>query len=89
MSICDASYVKEEEEANKMTKEEQIGRLLRPGYTYRLAILFPILNNPFVEANIFNKLAQTRLYIQVGYLDESIGLYKWVVQYWKHGIIEI
>ena len=27
---------KEEEEANKMTKEEQIGRLLRPGYTYRL-----------------------------------------------------
>ena len=30
-------YVKEEAEANKMTKEEQIGRLLRPGYTYRLA----------------------------------------------------
>ena len=29
-------YVKEEAEANKMTKEEQIGRLLRPGYTYRL-----------------------------------------------------
>ena len=28
---------KEEEEANKMTKEEQIGRLLRPGYTYRLS----------------------------------------------------
>ena len=31
-------YVKEEAEANKMTKEEQIGRLLRPGYTYRLNI---------------------------------------------------
>ena len=31
-------HVKEEAEANKMTKEEQIGRLLRPGYTYRLAL---------------------------------------------------
>ena len=41
--VCDASYVKEEEEANKMTKEEQIGRLLRPGYTYRLAILLKML----------------------------------------------
>jgi len=34
---------KEEEEANKMTKEEQIGRLLRPGYTYRNLNPFEVL----------------------------------------------
>jgi len=34
---------KEEAEANKMTKEEQIGRLLRPGYTYRNLNPFEVL----------------------------------------------
>ena len=36
--LLKSCHVKEEAEANKMTKEEQIGRLLRPGYTYRLTL---------------------------------------------------